>query len=855
MEYEKSIVSSKNKEGTKKTSRLMEGISYLLKELKGERPWEALWPSFHENNSGTSAASDYPVDAIDLDNGKEYLTPLLVEACQLGATLTASFLVWSGASYDSSCIRSGQTALHAAFDAGQLETASTLVRHLGANIYLHDSQGRLPLTLCPSEYAKTLQEHALDHDYRVLDFLVCKAKSVKEKERLIHMVLLLALLYTSNMLASKEVAYGEPKKNRKSNKPDHEMIMDHSKDLRHDKETVCDSWLRKLLPYLTKKRDSNNHDYKQDDEKQSEGKEDYQGKIGNDNDQNNDDDDNDEGLFVTLLEKLSQLALQENNITEMSLESNELLDTTLHTGFQVACENSLYTMIHLILTVGGVGINDVLEKVSRSTALHVAASHGHLGMCNFLMKHGASKSSLDRARRTPAHLAFMFGHSDAGDLLVTGVEAERDMANSCPRELLDSFKIYMKFYELDAKLRVKPQEENDANGLIRAHLRHFKQKWCGKIDMAVRALHVNFTKGEAKEIKEALATELKRLLEELGEKNPLFASNLHILGSSADNLRLFAPDEFDCNVVLKNISGFPDGGFHVTLEQLPDNIALAKGYTTSLCVTPAKEELEDLIDSEKFVNMFFEAVSACVTSFQPFDHRLSLVLPGIRKTQVGANVSFAWQGSEFPLLLIDVDIVPVANIPWPAELERPPMTPSTIDSVQIASMGDGNWRCSFAAVENLIFRELPDTKRMVLLACKLLIVSLRSESWATRDVKEQFTYWDGRRFKIPAPAGFILKSAFLKEMEEIQNDSLWESTRLMERMKSVFRRMCIVDDISVITESNNSGKANQSDIINTQPSENTKFFCGKVRAYFGGECEKASVGISAPEILRFLESW
>ncbi|KAK3892927.1 hypothetical protein Pcinc_003233 [Petrolisthes cinctipes] len=112
----------------------------------------------HEEVATNPPSADYPVDASDPDNGKEDLTPFLVEACRLGVTLTASFLVWSGASYDSSCIRSGQTALHAAFDASQLETASTLVRHLGANIYLHDSQGRLPLTLCPSEYAKTLQE-------------------------------------------------------------------------------------------------------------------------------------------------------------------------------------------------------------------------------------------------------------------------------------------------------------------------------------------------------------------------------------------------------------------------------------------------------------------------------------------------------------------------------------------------------------------------------------------------------------------------------------------------------------------------------------------------------------------------
>lgn len=731
---------------------------------------------------------------------------------------------------------------------------------------------------------------------------MCKAKSIKEKERSIHLLLLLAILSTSDGMASRKIITGESNQHSHPSKAEKGIIMDHEKGsindgkvdehedsitfgkkfedltlrtnmscstkwkhlfvylaskIKNDNEIICDSWLRKLLPYITKDKDLS-HDYKQGgqyEKKKPEGKNYCQGRVVGDSHYQTDIDESDEELFFQLLDELSQMTLQESNIRGLGFESNKLIDATLHAGFQVACENGLFTMIHLILTVGGVGVNDVLEKVSKSSALHIAASRGRLGVCKFLLNRGASKSSLDGARRTPAHLAFMFGHSDAGDLLIAGVEKERDMANAYPKDLLNSFKKYLEIYSLDSKLKVKPKEKNDAIGLIRAHLDHLKRRWSGKIDDAVRELHVNFTKGEAKEVKEALTIELMRLSKELEKKNSLFANTLHILGSSADDLRLFAPDEFDCNVVLKNISGFPDGGLHVTLKQLPDKIAQAKGYNASLSVSASYEELGDFIDSKIFVNKFFETVLACATSFQPLDQRLSLVIPGIRKTQVGVNVSFAWQGLEFPLLLINVDLVPVVNIPWPVELERPPMTPSAIDSVQITGMEDGNWRFSFAAIENLIFQELPDTKRMVLLACKLFIVSLRVESWATRDIKEQFTYWDGRRFKIPAPAGFILKSAFLREMEEVQDDSLWEPALLLTRMKSVFRRMCIGDNNSDMTETSSSAKACQSGNTNTVTSTKRRFFHGKVRAYFGGECEKASVGYCAPEILRFLESW
>lgn len=54
MEYEKSLVSSKGREGSEKTSRLVEGMSYLLEKLRGEEPWETLWPCVHKTNFCTA---------------------------------------------------------------------------------------------------------------------------------------------------------------------------------------------------------------------------------------------------------------------------------------------------------------------------------------------------------------------------------------------------------------------------------------------------------------------------------------------------------------------------------------------------------------------------------------------------------------------------------------------------------------------------------------------------------------------------------------------------------------------------------------------------------------------------------
>ncbi|KAK3893840.1 hypothetical protein Pcinc_002375 [Petrolisthes cinctipes] len=1015
LEYEKSLVAleeMKDKQSTTTTTSLLEGISYLLEGLKGRQPWRVTWPALHKNTSrafGSFTVSSAPeskqsslqshtrnkmdlkcdknflnstkidmknpadhrkrlleeceAERIEnLHNKNEYLTNLLVRACELGTTLTASFLVRSGASTASSRTVSGQTALHAALESGQLDTAATLVRHLGANIFLQDAQRRLPITLAPAPFGETLLEDTVTQDYRVLDYLVTKAKNNKEKEKLIHVVLIFSLLYTTEKfmhtinkhhIDERECAHLESDKRGQHQVPEihtqeregrnrieftqrviskgkNELISKEeescSKDettTRHEyynttsklkeesravttppslrakyrgnmiwkccfvrlvsafgldgnsgKVAVCDSWLRELMSCLQREEEGEHFSSKgyvdkkefkgiiRDSLCDKAGKEKEKTKYANLS-ENNDGilkkyGQNEEELFFLFLEKLLEVFETRkgtNTYDELSVTSVKLIDETLLRAFQVACENDLFCLTHLVLTVGELGIDTTVEKVSGSTALHVAASHGRLGICNFLLSNGASTRILDHAGRTPAHLAYMFGHYEAGDFLVPGVEEVRDRANSRPRELLASYKQYVNTYTLDAKLRVKDQEQNVPKALIQAHLAHLKQSWRGEIEKAVRKLHVNFTKGEAREVKETLTNELQRLLKKLEITNPLFASNLNVLGSSADNLRLYAPDEFDCNLVLKNIHGFPGGSLRVTVEKLPDHVAQAKDYTGSLRVTTLNEEHRDYMDSEIFVNLFFDALSTCSVSFQPVDPRLSLILPGIRKTQVGANVSFAWQGLEFPLLLIDVDLVPVLNIPWPAEMERPPLTPSSVNSVQITSTGDGNWRCSFAAVENLIFRELPERRRVVFLACKLLIMSLKVESWATQDIKEQFTYWDGRKFKIPAPAGFILKSAFLREMEEVQDDTLWEPSCLMERMMSVFRRMCKKDDGSKREEDSNSSSSNVHSNINTKCLKTHKYFHGKIKAYFGGECEKATVGFSAPDILRYLESW
>lgn len=539
-----------------------------------------------------------------------------------------------------------------------------------------------------------------------------------------------------------------------------------------------------------------------------------------------------EELFFLLVEKIKQKGRSEHNRQTQTPELEDLVNSTLSRALQFCCEYGLPLLTHLLLTVGEVPVDGVIDAVSGSTGLHIAASHGRLGLVNYLLSQHASTSVLNWAGHTPAHLAYMFGHSAAGDRLYEGLEDVQDKAGNHPKDLLIAFQKYMETYTY-TKIRVKSHEQNDVLALTRAHLQEFRWKWRGNFERAVRKLHVDFTSGEAHEVKQILTDELRKILKELGKVNSFLDGNLQVLGSSADNLRLYAPDEFDCNVELKNIGGFAGGGVNVELKSLPPKEAEMKGYTTSLSVSAPDEELKNFLDGPNFVNTFFNGLFKCLIDFQLSDHRLSIVPPAIRRTQVGASISFAWEGKEFPLLLIDVDMVPVLRIPWPKNLKKPPLTPD-VDVVHLSNTGDDEWRYSFASVEKMILQDLSENRRSVFLACKLLITTLKVESWAPQDVKEQYTYWNGRRFKIPAPAGFILKNTFMEEMEDVKEDNLWGPSHRHERICSIFLKMCKK---------------------NTNLTTGTEYFHGKVHAYFGGDSEKPSVGLGAPEILRFLESW
>lgn len=785
---------------------LKHGISTMLKTMEGSQPWHAEWPS-------------------NLRETKK-LTALLVRASRWGIPLTASFIQKAGGSVTSLDV-TGSSALHSALDNGHITTAKTLIQHMGANLFLQDAQGRLPFHLMPEEDRQHVLEESMSHDYRILVSLREKARSEEEKQTASCILILLAILYVQVDLKSRGIVRDDSWKEVFAYTVSF-IKGENSKLKFHSDEISGNEWLICLLDDLKT-------NFSSESQHESEVDEIGQNREGistmTDKDIQEDFEAEDEYFFsvIDVIKQRLMGTMDDKDNFELDADMKKLLLKAAY----ISCESCLPLLLHLLLTIGGIHPDTVLEPLCGATALHLTAWRGHLGLCEYLLSCQASNTTLDRALNTPAHLAYMFGHSVVGVRLLDGVQDWKNRAGRIPTELYINFKKYTSLYGLDKLIPIKVKEQNNSSALIKGHLEEFKKCW-PDISLAVEKFHVDFTKGEAHQIQESIFRNLQKLLRKVGEIDQLFEGKVILLGSSADNLRLFAPDEYDCNVEFQNVSGFPGGGLNIEIVPVPPSDGY-KGHKNCLKVSPTNREVEQLVKGSNFGETFAKYIMQALDNFDLSDDQLNFLPPTIRKTQVGVNISFSWEGTEFPLLFINVDLVPTLKAPWPKHEPRPTLTPENLDLVHVSQTGKNEWRYSFAVVENMILLSLSPDQHRVFLACKLMITNLKTESWAPRDSKEQYTYWVGHRFKIPAPAGFILKSAFMKEMEEIRNDSMWGKTFLLERMCSIFQRMCKVDIDPY------SGKR--------------KYYHAKMSPYFGGDIEKPTVGLSAPEILKFLESW
>ncbi|KAK8733781.1 hypothetical protein OTU49_006476 [Cherax quadricarinatus] len=490
----------------------------------------------------------------------------------------------------------------------------------------------------------------------------------------------------------------------------------------------------------------------------------------------------------------------------------------------VSCRRGLLQLAYLLVTVGGLDADTVVDNTYDATGLHEAASHGNSSCLALLLSLGASALKRDRYEHTPSHYAAMFGHDQSYQLLEKVLRNQQPVskAGTTPSDIVRNFKDYLRRnLKSETSLEDNLVFHKPSAGIKKLlNLVNIKE-----IGRQLDEITVNFDKDEAKQVKEVVTKQVQIILDDVSSIDRLYEGKLTTVGSSADGTRLFTPDEYDLSVVLANTSGTT-----VEIVEQEPHLAALKGHRLRLRVKTDNPGLQ----GKSLINNFYELVRR-VLEKQTFESRhLSLVSPGVTRTQVGVALAFAWQGKEYPLLQISIDLVPVLAVPWPAEVSRPPLTPASINQLYICNTTDGEWRCSFAGAEAEVLSQLDPQERRIYLGCKTLLSHLKADPWMPREVKANYTWWDSRKWKIMIPAGFAMKNSFLNQLQHKRENKIeWRDEDLINMIITILRDMC--QDFWDPT----------TGLESLVPA--------KIHAYFGGEFETPKTGEGAPEIIKVLK--
>ncbi|XP_063882615.1 uncharacterized protein LOC135112265 isoform X2 [Scylla paramamosain] len=499
----------------------------------------------------------------------------------------------------------------------------------------------------------------------------------------------------------------------------------------------------------------------------------------------------------------------------------------------LASRKGLLQLTHLILQEGHFPVDEVLDHTCGTTALHQATSHGQDGCVALLLSHGANPQQRDTYGQTPRHLAAMFGHKSTFELLAHQETQDPPCrAGTTATQVRENFKVFHNMYYKYKRNLLGTDDRHNPESVIRNLVR---SKGLQELQEEAQRVAVDLSKGEALEVKEAVMSEISIIMNKVSDADATYHGDLRLAGSSRDGSKLYVPDEFDINLVIHK----DDVG--ITVSERGKEEAPLKGRL-QISVKTDNPHLE----GNRFMASLYEEVHRCLAGHTLQDKRLSLVPPGLTSTQVGVGLSLAWQGREYPLLLVSVDLVPVLEVPWLEQVSRPFLTPEDTTTMQLSNAADGTWRCSFALTEAEVLGTLTPAERQVQLMGKVLLSRLKPERWMPRHKKSFFKWFATREWNIAVPSGFCFKNALLLWLEHRRRREVklgagqeQDHTKELEPgqegdparwLVEVFRLMCANPEESRehLTTQNNS-------------------------AYFGGDCEGRKPGDGAPVIVQCLE--
>ena len=227
--------------------------------------------------------------------------------------------------------------------------------------------------------------------------------------------------------------------------------------------------------------------------------------------------------------------IQDSNDEELVTEIQEITDD----AFEKCCERSHPLFIHMLITFVGINPNAIIgNNMLHTKPVHCAAAKGKNGTLLYLhYTHNTPLDHVDKNQNNPAHLAYLQGKIDTGNLLIHLKPELKEKKNSSGRTRLylkDAYKQRInkaeelqrhKVYGPKAREICKDMyDTTDEFTLAELHweLLYLRKKARGMDfrDLAME-LPVDFENGEAQVISQNVIDFVNRLIDIVGQRDPL----------------------------------------------------------------------------------------------------------------------------------------------------------------------------------------------------------------------------------------------------------------------------------------------------------------------------------------------
>ncbi|CAL4115773.1 unnamed protein product [Meganyctiphanes norvegica] len=494
---------------------------------------------------------------------------------------------------------------------------------------------------------------------------------------------------------------------------------------------------------------------------------------------------------ISIIKKMSSLIHEKSNVSV----DNEVL--------RFIAENGLLHTLNKIINKVNLDLNEIVDTVSRSGLIHIAARYGHIILLEYLVLSGANTSICAQGKLTPAHLSALFGHTRCWEYLkclpggqedsLSGMDPESSLKGF--QEMVKTLKLHSLDEEEKSNIYNNPQPRATAQILLNNKGKHFDIGSPKTLLQCAMDKKVDLEDFKNTKIQEAFELLFKSLVHRVGQSDNRFEGELVPAGSVAENIRLHFLDELDYNVVLKKFHAMDNGNINIETVWNADT-----GLKDIRLIPDEKIRTHDrmIFEERNLITEFKLAVENVLSdpAYEFGTQNLSLVYPGISETRVGIALYFVWSENDETsrILLPSVDLVPAIPAPLPEDTGLKTLPHESQDmlknkNVCIVCCGKSQWRYSLSSIENVLLSNLELHQRAVILACKLLCSFLKPDWWYPEEFKRFYQVWKNIYLKIDVPVSYVIKAAFIKELAANTKSDSWTEASFINHVISIFERM------------------------------------------------------------------